>query len=63
VRNTRAAGRQDYELEVSYRDIFNNSIGIRCTYTVDFSEVDEETLVHPVDTQLNGFVSCSDLRR
>ncbi|MBU4533013.1 MAG: hypothetical protein U1D96_04435 [Eubacteriales bacterium] len=50
-------------MEVSYRDIFNNSIGIRCTYTVDFSEVDEETLVHPVDTQLNGFVSCSDLRR
>ncbi len=54
-------GSQDLELEVRFRDIFNNPIGVKATYSFELACVGKEQLVYPTDTQLDGYITCDKL--
>lgn len=53
---------EDVQVKVSYRDIFNNPLVIKTTYSVEPDESGSEQLVYPIDTQLDGHITCSGQR-
>ncbi len=53
---------EDIQVKVSYRDIFNNPLAIKTTYSIEPNELGPNQLVYPIDTQLDGHITCSGQR-